>query len=208
MTVGKGTEWGTLVVPGADLRVARSDAEVRAIVLAGSAPPVLGLLGGDLMHTVGGRGDAARLAGDEPIPHLPVDVVRVIADGERETIAVAHVIARSPGRRGGWWRGPITAAMNAEFLGAWDVAPRSHPNDGRIDVVTVEAGFGVQQRRLARSRLPLGTHVPHPQIQIRQHREVSLDLGSTRAVWVDGERWGRARRLDLTVVPDAITVCV
>ena len=62
-------------------------------------------------------------------------MLRVDADGRRLT-AVAHVVARGGGP---WWRGPIVAVMNADRLGRWDVAPRAHPNDGRLDVVEVDA---------------------------------------------------------------------
>ena len=31
--------------------------------------------------------------------------------------------------------------MNVDRLGHWDVAPRAHPNDGRVDVVEVDAAM-------------------------------------------------------------------
>ena len=208
MTVRKGQEWGSLVVPGPGMRIVHTDAELRDLVLStrsgGHLLPVVGLLGGDLMRTLGGTGDATRLSGDEPIPHLPIDLVSVAADGGEPTLFVSHLISR--GRT--WWRGPITAAMNGQFIGRWDVSPRCHPNDGRVDVVTVSAELGVQQRWMARPRLLLGTHVPHPLITIRQHSSVRIDLGSPRVVWLDGRRWTTATTLQLTVEPDALVICV
>ena len=207
MTIRKGQQWGSMVVPGPGMLTVRSDAELRALVLAdrsnGKPLPVIGLLGGDLMRTLGGTGDAARLRGDEPIPHLPIDVIHVATDDGRQTLLVAHLVARRS-----WWRGPLTAVMNAQFISRWDVAPRSHPNDGRFDLVTASADLGLQQRWLARSRLLLGTHVPHPLITIRQHDQATVDLGNKRRLWVDGQRWGSARSLDLSVEPDALIVCV
>jgi len=207
MTIRKGEQWGSMVVPGPGMLVVRSDAELRSLVLAdqtkGRLHSVVGLLGGDLMRTLGGTGDASRLRGTEPIPHLPIDIVRVRADDGRETVLVAHLVARRS-----WWRGPLTAVMNAQFIGRWDVAPRAHPNDGRIDLVTASADLGLQQRWLARSRLLLGTHVPHPLITIRQHDRATVDLGNRRRLWVDGQRWGSTRSLELTVEPDALIVCV
>jgi len=181
---------------------------IQASLAAESPIPTIGLLGGDLMQTLGGAGDEARFAGDQPIPHLPIDLVRVVADDERETVFVAHLVARHS-----WWRGQLTAVMNAQFLtvhnrAVWDVAPRSHPNDGRFDIVTASADLGVQQRWLARSRVRLGTHVPHPSIKVRQQSVATFDLPSVTPLWIDGRQWGSARRLSVTIEPDAFTVCV
>jgi hypothetical protein len=207
VTIRKGQPWGALVAPGPGMRTVDSDRELRDLIAqcrsTGSPLPVFGLLGGDLMRTLGGTADASRFTGDEPIPHLPVDLVSVVTDDDRRTTFVAHLVARRA-----WWRGPLTAAMNAQFIGRWDVSPRCHPNDGKIDLVTVAAEFGVQQRWLARSRLPLGTHVPHPQITVRQFAETTVELGRRRSIWVDGHRWGTASTLRFVVEPDAIVVCV
>ncbi len=196
-----------MVVPGPGMQHVRSDAELRDLVIEnltrGVPQPVVGLLGGDLMRTLGGSADPARLSGDEAVPHLPIDIVHVATDDGRETYFVAHLVARKS-----WWRGPLTAAMNAQFRGRWDVSPRAHPNDGRFDLVEVDGSLDLHQRWLARSRLPLGTQVPHPSISIRQHAETTVDLGRRRNVWVDDRRWGTASTLHLTVHPDAIVVCV
>jgi diacylglycerol kinase family enzyme len=122
-----------------------------------------------------------------------------------------HAVARSPflgSAALGWWRGPIVAMMNAQYLGRWDVAPRSHPNDGRVDVVSVDAAFGVGDRWKARSRLPLGTHLPHPAITTRQVTSHRWDLGPSTRLWVDGIDLGRVRALTADVEPDAFTVVV
>ncbi|MCU1396833.1 MAG: hypothetical protein JWM34_5261 [Ilumatobacteraceae bacterium] len=208
MTIRKGQEWGSLVAPGPGMVTVGSDAELGDLVVASMADsrpfPVVGLLGGDMMRTLGGTADPSRFHGTEPIPHLPIDIVRITADDGRSTWFVTHLVAR--GRT--WWHGPVTAAMNGQFLGRWDVSPRCHPNDGKVDIVTVSAEFGVQQRWLARSRLLLGTHVPHPLIAIKQHAQIDVDLGDERRLWLDGRRWGTASRLQLSVEPDALIVCV
>ena len=84
------------------------------------------LVGGDLLRTLGGPSAGPGLQ------RFPIDLLRVEADGRAWT-AVAHVIAAGPLTMG--WRGPVLAVMNADRRGAWDVAPRAHPNDGRADVV-------------------------------------------------------------------------
>ncbi len=203
MTIRKGEEWGSPGPLPDDGVVVRSDAEARAVVTAArrtSAPlPTLGLLGGDLARTCGATGDEARLHGDAA-QTFPVDLGEVLVDGSLHFF-VAHLVARRS-----WLRGRIVAAMNAQFLGAWDVAPRSHPNDGRL--VLLDADLSLGDRFKARARLPTGTHVPHPGISERRIKAVQLDLAPGTKVWLDGECVGPARTLSIRVVPDALRVVV
>ncbi|MEO7397889.1 MAG: hypothetical protein ABIW84_04925 [Ilumatobacteraceae bacterium] len=211
MTIRKGQDWGTMQPAGPSTVIVGTDAELRSYVIAhrGSAVlPSIGLTGGDLLRTLGGSGDRRRFDGSEAIPHLPIDLVHVVADEQRETVFLAHLIARGSRWRGTWWRGQVTAAMNAQFLGAWNVAPRGHPNDGRLDVVIVSSDLGPRQRWQARSRVRLGTHVPHPLITARQAVSTVIELAGQTPLVVDGQRWGSARHLSLTVEPDALTVCI
>ncbi|MCO8128722.1 hypothetical protein NHL50_16040 [Acidimicrobiia bacterium EGI L10123] len=203
MTVRKGEPWGG---PGAlpdDGIVVASDLEARRAVTearrANRAVPTLGLLAGDLARTCGASGREDRLRSAEA-QALPVDLGEVLVDGSLHFF-VAHLVARRS-----WWRGPIVAAMNAQFLGDWDVAPRSHPGDGRLDLF--EADLSLGDRWKARSRLRTGTHVPHPGISERRVKAVQLDLAPGTSVWLDGERVGEARALSIRVVPDALTVVV
>lgn len=204
MTVRRGETWGSLggLPPGGV--VVASDAEARRVVeaarRAGDPVPALGLLGGDLCRTLGGRGDRARLDGPDAAV-LPVDLGSVLLDG-RQHWFVAHLVVRRS-----WWRGRIVAAMNAEFLGGWDVAPRSHPNDGVLDMVDVAASMSLTDRLKARRRLPTGGHLPHPAIATSRRPAAQFELDRLTPVWLDGERMGEFRRLSVRIEPDAL-VCV
>lgn len=205
MTIRKGEAWGAPGPLPAGAVMVRSDAEARAAVeharRTGDALPALGLLGGDLCRTVGGRGDEARIrSGGGTV--LPVDLGVVLVDGRRHCF-VAHCIVR--GRTP--WRGRVVAAMNAQYVGRYDVAPRSHPNDGRLDVVDAVSALSTTDRWKAWRRLPAGTHLPHPRITERRVTAVQLDVDSLD-VWLDGERLGPARALSLRVEPDALTCVV
>lgn len=204
MTVRKGEAWGSIGRAPADMVTVDGDAALRRIVeealSAGRRPPPVGLVGGDLMRAVGGSGDVARYEGDVAL--LPVDLVRLQAAGA-STWCCSHLVAR---RR--WWRGEVVAVMNAQHLGAWDVAPRAHPGDGRIDVVRVDPSMSWRDRLRARSRLVHGTHLPHPCIEVRQHAEVELDFGRAMSLIVDDEPWVTASSVRVVVVPDALTVVV
>lgn len=203
MTIEKGRPWGRTGALPADGPLARSDAEARAIVeaarRAGEGPPTIGLLGGDLARTVGARGDEARLRSADATV-LPMDLGSVLVDGRHHWF-VAHLVARRS-----WWWGRVVAAMNAQWIGAWDVAPRSHPNDGLLDVV--DADLGLDDRLKARRRLPTGTHVPHPDITVARVPAIQVDLERPTPIWLDGERIGTARSLSIRVEPDAWTAVV
>lgn len=203
MTIEKDRPWGG---PGRlpdDGVTVDDDARARAVVeaakRAGRPPPTLGLLGGDLCRTVGGRGDVARLHGDDAVT-LPTDLGSVLLDGRLHWF-VAHLVVRRS-----WWRGRVVAVMNAQWLGRWDVAPRSHPNDGLLDVF--DGDLSLQDRWKARSRLPTGTHVPHPGIAQRRVSALQVELDRPTPVWLDGERVGEASTLSIRVEPDALHVVV
>jgi hypothetical protein len=204
VTVRKGEAWGDAGALAADGVVVHGDAEARRVVeaarRAGERPPELGLAAGDLCRTLGGRGDVGRLRTPDAV-RVPVDLGVVLVDGRLHWF-VAHLVVRRS-----WWRGPIVAAMNAEFLGDWDVAPRAHPNDGVLDVLEVAGSMGVTERVKARRRLPAGAHVPHPAIAQSRRRALQVDLDSPTPVWLDGELVGRASTLAIRVEPDAL-VCV
>lgn len=203
MTIRKGELWGGPGPLPADGVMVRTDAEARdAITAARRADeplPILGLLGGDLARTCGATGSEERLRSSDA-QTLPVDLGEVLVDGSLHFF-VAHLVARRT-----WWRGRIVALMNAQYLGRWDVAPRSHPNDGRLDLFDADLSLG--DRIKARSRLVTGTHVPHPGISERRVKAVQIDLGPGTQVWLDGVSVGAARALSVRTVPDALRVVV
>jgi len=190
VTIEKGADWGERVVRPDGLVVASSDAELAGLVASGTKAP-LTASAGDLRRALGDGHDG-------PTMHLvPLDVLRVVAD-DIELCAVAHVVARRS-----WWRGPIVAVFNCEHLGRWDVAPRGHPNDGRAEVIEVDATMTIRARVQAWRRLPSGTHIPHPAIRVSPRRTASWEFVRPMLLFVDGRRRGEVRRLVVTVEPDA-----
>jgi hypothetical protein len=196
VTVEKGQDWGTTGPLPADGVEVRSDAEARAVVSearrANQPIPPLGLLGGDLCRTLGGRGAQTTRA--------TVDLGEALVDG-RVQLFVAHLVIRR-----GWLRGPLFGAFNAEWLGEWDVAPRAHPGDGLLEVV--DATLSTGDRLKARRRLPSGTHLPHPGIHMTRVAAVQRDVPRGHSVWLDGERLGSARTVSIRVEPDALRIVV
>ena len=200
MTIEKGMPWGIAVPSPKDLRIVPTDRAAREFVVTqrerGDTLRPLGLGGGDMARTMGGG--QGRFPGTVTL--ATIDLLRV-QSGDRVTWAVAHVVARRT-----WHRGEVLFAMNAEFLGEYDVAPRSHPNDGQVDIVHVAADMPWRARRAAAARARTATHLPHPQLTTRQVAEYSVAFARPLVIWVDGMRWGSAAALTITVEPDALTV--
>jgi hypothetical protein len=204
VTIRRGEAWGAPGALPAGGVVVHSDAEARAVVEGarrdGREVPALGLLGGDLCRTVGGRGDPDRLF-DGSGTVLTCDVVAVELDRQPTRWFVAHLTAHR-----GWWRGRALVAMNAAWLGGWNLGPKAHPGDGLVDVT--EARVRPGQRLAVRRRLPAGAHLPHPDLSHRRVRSGAWELDRPAPVHLDGELVGRATHVRLRVEPDALTVVV
>lgn len=198
MPIAKGGDYGEPGPLPEGLVTVGSDGEARAILETarkdGRPYPPLGLLGGDLCRTLGG-GAGPRLSG----VRFPVDLGMVLADG-RLHLFVATLVARSRL----WTRAFV--AMNAQWLGSWDLAPRAHPGDGLID--TYDARLRPGQLLAVRSRLRQGTHLPHPGIRERRVPAVQVELERALPLRLDGVAVGRARVLSVRLEPDAVTVVV
>jgi YegS C-terminal NAD kinase beta sandwich-like domain len=190
VVIQKGQDWGTPGVLPPTAPVARSNAELRALVREGAR--VIGVTGGDLCRTLSGSGSLSMV--------FPIDLCRLTAHGVDE-LFVAHCVARN-----GWLHGPITMVMNAQFIGNWDVAPRSHPNDGVVDVLEISMGLG--DRLKARKRLAIGIHVPHPLIAQRRVSTAEFHLNRPTKIWLDGERVTTLTDFTITVEPDVLTVVI
>ncbi len=203
MTIRKGEAWGEARPLPADGVVVHSDAEARRVVTeamrAGLPIPTLGLLGGDLCRTLGGRGDEGRLRSDVALT-APCDLGVALLDGRLHWF-VAHLVARQ-----GWWRGRAWIAMNAAHLGRWNLGPKAHPGDGLLDVT--DATVPVGERLKVRSRLPQGAHLPHSALRTQRTKAAQVVLEAALPVRLDGERVGSFRTISVRVEPDALRVVV
>ncbi len=193
-------DWGDNGPLPDDGVVATSDrAAALAIANAYDGIPPVGLVTGDLRRTLGGR----RTRGQLRMP----DATRAVVDyglvrfNDTEVPFVAHVVARKS-----LMRGRIIAVMNAAFVGAWNVAPRSHPGDGMFEVL--DANLSFSDRLKARRRLKSGTHVPHPDIAQKRGNTFDFSLEQPLNLWVDGSQMGEVRSFSIELVPEALAVVV
>jgi hypothetical protein len=197
--IGKGDPYGEPgELPEGGVLV-RSDAEAGAALNAARRDrrpfPALGLLGGDLCRTLGGGAGGDQLQG----VRFTVDVGEALLDG-RLHLFVAHLVARTRL----WTRAFV--AMNAQYLGEWNLGPRAHPNDGLLD--TYDAHLSRDQLLPVRARLHHGTHLPHPGIKERRTAALQVELERPLPVRLDGAGVGTARVISVRAQPDALTVVV
>lgn len=231
MTIAKGQPWGRQGPLDAAGPVAATDAElarvVAAAVLAGDVPEPTGLIGGDLFSTLGGK-PSGRRPTDEDAWWYPLDalVVRSTTDGvsSEPAVAVAHVVAfRAPEagrpsdrlvgalrgrrhppklRRAPWFVDETLIIANAAFVGDWNIAPRGHPNDGRLEVT--QGRLGARDRRQLAGRLAAGTHLPHPGLTTSRPKALDAGMGPWR-LYVDGVDTGMVDDFGVELIPDAFT---
>lgn len=203
MTVRKGEAWGGAGALPADGVVVASDAAARHVVteaLRAQRPvPPIGLLGGDLCRTLGGLGDEARLRSGAATT-VRCDLGVALLDGRLHWF-VAHLVARR-----GWWRGRAWVAMNAAYVGTWDLGPKAHPGDGLLDITDASVPAG--ERLKVRSRLPQGAHLPHPGLRTSRTRAAQVVLERPLPVRLDGEVVGEHRTISVRLEPDALVVVV
>lgn len=201
MGITKGEEFGEPRPLPAGAPVVFDDSSLRALVLEhrarGQALPVVGLLGGDLCRTLGGRGDRTRLSGTEART-FAVDLGTARCDG-RSTVFVAHLVIGRPLAGG-------TAVLQAQWLDELDLGPRSHPADGRLDVTSGHLRW--RERREARRRARTGAHLPHPALDHRQMSELVVESERPRPVRIDGHPFGHHRRIEIGIEPEALRVVV
>jgi hypothetical protein len=226
VTIAKGVQWGRPCSLEIGRPVATSDAElaelVRRQVLDGPKPnpgrfegaTAVGLAGGDLFVTLGGAAGGRSPCGPDAWL-FPLDAMVVRCDSDRAAggamAAVAHVVAlRHPARsRGGelrhmgWFEAETLVVANAAFLGDWNIAPRGHPNDGRLEVT--RGSLPRRDRRRLGARLRTGTHLPHPDLATSRPKSVDSAGGPWR-LFVDGVDHGMVDRFTVSVVPDAFAV--
>ena len=198
MPISKGSAYG---VPGPvpeDVVRVRSDAEARAALEEARRDrrpfPVLGLLGGDLRHTLGGP-PGGELAG----VRFTVDLGEAMIGG-RLRLFVAHLVARNRL----WTRAFV--AMNAQWRGRWNLGPRAHPNDGLLD--TYDVRLPVSQLGPVRQRLHHGAHLPHPGIKESRTAAIQVELDRALPVYLDGERVAVTATVVVRVAPDAVEVVI
>lgn len=203
MTIEKGAAWGTVGATPQDCVVAKDEASAAVAVQQGALH--VWLESGDVLRALGLSAATGPLRVGSPCRLLPCDVLIVRLDDAPPVLALSTVIIGS-------WRKPRMWVTAGGFLGALNVAPRAHVNDGLVDALQFNDAVPLRQLLLMRRRMRLGDHLPHPLLSM--HRAARVDWPQTErgaissAVNIDGKRHGRAAQVSIEVRADAFSLCV
>ena len=196
MVIAKGEEWGERVRKS-DVVYTRNDHDVLTL----SASPIKG----DIARTVGNgkqkRLDAEKLKTGGAWHQLPFDVIRADVNGA-SLQAAAHI------RVGHFLWGECHLLCNVAIFRGRRVFQKSHPNDGKIEVLTIERDMKLRQRLLAIMRVRKGSHLPHPHLKIWQTTAEVIHFQRPLPIFIDGVKVATSDTLRISVIPDAINIYI
>ena len=203
MTIEKGAAWGAVGVTPHECVVAKDEAATASAVQHGATH--VWLESGDILRALGLTVTTGALKVGEPCRLLPCDVLIVQLDDAAPVFAVSSVVIGS-------WRKPQMWVTTGGFLGALNVAPRAHVNDGLIDALEFAGTIPLRQLLLMRRRMRHGDHLPHPLLTMHRAAQgkwpTSPHGAKSSAVIIDGKQRGRAAQVTIKVRPDAFLLCV
>ena len=203
MTIEKGAAWGTVGVTPHECVVAKDEAAAASAVQHGATH--VWLESGDILRALGLTVATGALKVGEPCRLLPCDAVMVQLDDAAPVLALSSVVVGS-------WRKPQLWVTTGGFLGALNVAPRAHVNDGVVDALEFAGSIPLRQLLLMRRRMRLGDHLPHPRLTMHRAPQVKWPTSphgaKSCAVIIDGKQRGRAAQVTIKVRPDAFLLCV
>ncbi len=203
MPIRRGEDWGESGGLGHEGVLVDGDAQARTVIedarRANRGLPEIGLLGGDLCRTLGGRGDPDAIRSPEAW-RFAVDLGAVLLDG-RLFWFCAHLVARKRG-----WAGEALVAMNAAWWGRWNLGPKAHPGDGLLDIS--HGRLSTADRLRALRRVGTGDHLPHPQIRYHRTGAFQVVLERPMMVELDGQPVAKASNLSIRLESAALTVVV
>jgi hypothetical protein len=217
-----GEPWGTPTTSAPDLDVSGGDP-----VLADAVANAPGMLvrfhpdaTSDLARTVGLTPAGTAAGARTETMAVPLDVLDcdgrlacnmcvfgVAPDRLRWSSPSFDIDVRLDGRP--WFSGRATTVVVAvgQFLRGLDVVPRGHPGDGKAEIQVYD--LERRARRMLRTRLASGSHLPHPRIHQRSGRAVELQFRPAAPREIDGKRSEvLASTATIEVVPGAYRLLI
>ena len=206
MTIRKNEDWGVTVARPENLVICETDAAASQLAtnyfLQQKPIPAIAITRSNLSRALGTKGADID---SQNMQATPFDLIEITFADDSKTgqrvLALGYGVLRKS-----WWSGEIVAAMNTSFIGDWDCAPRSHPNDGKFDLLTVKSQMKPTQRLIASRRLRLGTHLPHPQISVKQLTSFEADCSAEPNLYVDNRKFVCVNQCKFRLLPDALTL--
>jgi len=197
MVIEKGGDWGEKVEIASAVR---ADSDAAVVTLQRQGAPFA--TSGNLHRSLGAP--SFRSAG--PFTQLPIDalVCEVTGPGGvREMVACSDVTV------GSWFsRRGMVIVTNVGIRDGLDVTPGSHPNDGKFEILAMDASMSVRQRLLARRRARTGSHLPHPCLTRMTRTEASIERRGAQRLFVDSVDVGAWESVRVRIDPDRLRVLV
>lgn len=206
MTIRKGQDWGEQVEAPTDLLVFADDPSANTylneVFANGNMAPPIAVLKSNLARTLGLSGATIK---KPTMLHTKFDLVEVDYVLASSLSGKMHFLGNAV-IRNNWLRGPITGVFNSSFIGSWDCAPKAHPNDSKLDVVSIDQSMKIRQRLTAKRLVKLGSHLPHPKISYKQAESFKIDLEEPARLFVDAMDLGMVKHCDFRVISDAVSL--
>jgi hypothetical protein len=199
MTIRRGEQWGFRIALPSAIRRVNSDAELAQCV----SSDFISVGGGDLFRTVG---SPQPVQDEDECTLLPIDALQIrvaLIDGTEKIILASSRIEIGSLLGFPLRRRRYICITNGGIVDNRNLAPRAHPNNGKFDVLVLDKSMSFRDRWVARKKAVLGTHIPHPNITVRQidNFHVQND-GRDESLSIDGihvEEWSE---LSVTILPD------
>jgi diacylglycerol kinase (ATP) len=99
---------------------------------------------------------------------------------------------------------PIVMVCNSKHTGgAMKMAPDAEPDDGLLDVLTLEGAGRMEVLDLLATKLRKGTHVQSPKVKIRRAKVVRIEPREDSPLLCDGEVYG-STPVTVSILPAAL----
>ena len=177
------------------LKVASNEREIIALYESGES--LIGLRGGDLYESLGGRGVGERES-DNATVGLRLDLGHLVI-GQLNYLFASYCKISKPLKP--WY---TIWVINSPIIDGRRISPKSHPADGFLDIVEFSLSFRQSQKAYKRSKS--GDHLPHPQIQTSKKRTYMMKAKGKRKVVIDGKKITYSNEASISVIPHAIAV--
>ena len=189
------SNWQFQTKVSTSLKVASNEKEIIALYESGES--LIGLQGGDLHESLGGRGVGER-EGDEGTVGLKVDLGQLVI-GKSNYLFASYCKISKPLKP--WY---TIWVVNSPIIDHRRISPKSHPADGLLDIVEFSLSF--RQSLKAYKRAKSGDHLPHPQIKTSKKRTYMINARGKRKIIIDGKKIAYGKEISLSVIPHAIAV--
>ena len=187
--------WQFQTKVSASLKVASNEREIIGLYESGES--LIGLQGGDLYESLGGRGVGER-AGNEGTVGLKLDLGQLVIGKSNYLFASYCKISK---QLKPWY---TIWVVNSPIIGHRRISPKSHPSDGLLDIVEFSLSF--RQSKKAYKRAKSGDHLPHPQIKTSKKRTYMIKARGKRKVVIDGKKIAYSKEISISIIPHAIAV--